>query len=114
MGYRSDVKSVIEFGTREQAVEYYHVFDPKHCLYSQLKVEDRFLVFEEDAIKWYEDYPEIAECFSYLSESTCAPGFVSWEFIRVGEDADDVEEYYEGEVTGILGLERIITMNWRR
>ena len=82
---------------------------------------DRGMVFEEGSTKWYSDYDEVkafnesVEKYMGLMsmdavEGDNPPSF-SYEFIRIGENYDDVETWFEGDNCEYrLGVHREITM----
>ena len=115
MGYRSDVMALI----------YPDVESPEAdaARYEQLKVlmsttfkavsdefgdpymtwidDARVLKFEIEDVKWYPSYPDVQmftqmlETFSGDSDAGI-PGYCT-EFVRIGEESDDAEEFHTGE-----------------
>jgi hypothetical protein len=61
--------------------------------------EKAYIRFEAHDVKWYEDYPDV-KCHhalldlaeEYAEKYEC----VSWQFVRVGEEVDDIESKYGG------------------
>jgi len=104
MGYRSEVAFVIEFNTPEQAQAYFQQGLKKYselaeaCTYG-LSFEDdsKYIKFEVDWYKWYEDYPEVQQLTEFYRKSIDAEGFLGYAFCRIGEDINDVDEDYEGD-----------------
>jgi hypothetical protein len=78
---------------------------------------DRGMVFKEDSVKWYPDYPDVmefedakdkfVELFCEDNEGAVNGAF---EFMRVGEQYDDVECDYGGDYDNVLELIRTITV----
>jgi hypothetical protein len=113
MGYRSDVMALI----------YPEPGDDKSTKFEQLKVlmattfkgvsdefgdpymtwleADRVLKFDIRDVKWYPSYPDV-QMFEAMLEAFNAdssddiPGYCT-EFVRVGEETDDVEQRHTGE-----------------
>jgi hypothetical protein len=70
----------------------------------------RRLVFELQDVKWYEGYEDVKAFDAMLVEVT-ELGYCS-EFVRVGEETDDIEHRYEGEgVKYLLNVQRTITID---
>jgi len=70
---------------------------------------EKRLVFEMHDVKWYESYEDVKAFDAMLVEVT-ELGYCS-EFVRVGEESDDIENRYEGEgVRYILNVQRTITI----
>ena len=68
------------------------------------------LVFELQDVKWYEGYEDVTAFNAMLIEVT-ELGYCS-EFVRVGEETDDIESRYEGEgVKYLLNVQRTITID---
>ena len=125
MGYRSDVMAA--FYVREAR----HLPILKIWLTANFPMEqlggcvrwfDRGMVFEEDSVKWYDDYDDV-KAFNeavkkYLilmdteSKNPTPDDFpvFSYEFVRLGENYDDIVTEYEGvDCECLLGVDRNIT-----
>lgn len=111
MGYRSNVMALIYPDAENPAQE--------ELLYEQLKtimattfkaVSDEFgdpymtwlhkdhaLMFSLEDVKWYPSYPDV-QMFEKMMEAFDGdvPGYCT-EFVRVGEENDDVEERHTGD-----------------
>ena len=122
MGYRSDVKAA------------FYVKDVKHFpmlklwLTANFPMEqlgecvrwfDRGMMFEEECVKWYEDYEDVKafdaavdkylELVNAIKANDDAPTFL-YEFVRLGENYEDIVTEYEGfDCECILGVTRSIT-----
>lgn len=105
MGYRSDVSTVI-YGD-DRAAEKYALLktlmnttfkvaydswsadaiwhDTKHVL--EFKIED---------VKWYESYADVA-AFTQMLEDLQEIEGLNYEFVRIGEDDEDVERNNHGD-----------------
>jgi hypothetical protein len=122
MGYRSDVAAV------------FYVTDVEHFPVLKLWLDENFptkdwddnirwftrgMIFECGDVKWYESYPDVQAfdaaqdkfidlCNAEVSEGT--PTF-NYEFIRIGEELDDVDVTREGiSYEYLLDLNRTITV----
>ena len=128
MGYRSDV--------RAHVYPFRIVGDPDSTVaiadgYARLKVimntthkelmeywgenfswndNKQFLDFKLDYVKWYDDYPEIKTFMSFLNE--IAELDFEYEFLRMGEDAHDVESVTSDGADGLLEVRRDIVSEW--
>lgn len=122
MGYRSDVAAVFYVSK----VEHFPVLKlwlsenfPMDTFHDNIRWFDRGMVFECPDVKWYDSFPDVKDfesaadkfidlCNAEVSEGT--PTF-DYEFIRVGEDIDDVDVTREG-IAGeyLLEVSRSISM----
>jgi len=74
--------------------------DDKHVL--EFKMED---------VKWYDNYPDVKLFMAMLEDIVDIEGF-NYEFIRIGEDANDVDDQHGGEcVECILSVTREIQVD---
>jgi len=118
MGYRSDVKALIYPVSGEHNLLNYDklktlmnttfkdVFDAWNDEYFKWNDENRVLEFSADSIKWYDGYPDVARFTRFLSEVQELE--YEYEFIRLGEDMDDVEDDSTGDSEGYLYVSRSI------
>jgi hypothetical protein len=118
MGYRSDVKALIYPVSGEHNLLNYDklktlmnttfkdVFDAWNDEYFKWNDEHRVLEFSADSIKWYDGYPDVARFTRFLSEVQELE--YEYEFIRLGEDMDDVEDDSTGDSEGYLYVSRSI------
>ena len=123
MGYRSDVMAA------------FYVKDAKHLPMLKLWLDENFPVdiFHKDirwfdngmvltceSVKWYDSYEDVkafdvaVEKYLELVNNDMGveddPPAFSYEFIRVGENYDDVETHYDGDACEYrLGVTREIT-----
>lgn len=77
--------------------------------------------FKASAVKWYESYPEVVafdafwDKFCQLSDDSGEGGEpVDWacEFIRIGENTEDIEEKSSNEAEWLLQVNRVIETNY--
>ena len=121
MGYRSDVKALIyPAGGEHNLLNYdklktlmnttfkdvldywqdpYFTWDDKH----------RVLKFDANSIKWYDSYPEVTSFIKFLEEAHELE--YEYEFIRLGEEDDDVEDDRTGDAEGYMYVSRSIEVN---
>lgn len=122
MGYRSDVKAA------------FYVRDAKHFPVLKLWLDENFpmeqlgncirwfdrgMVFEEEWVKWYDDHDDVklfnAAAEKYLElvnvdEANNDTPIFLYEFVRVGENYEDIVTEYEGSrCECILGVSRTVT-----
>ena len=104
MGYRSDVATVI-YGDNRNPEKYALL---KTLMNTTFKVaydewsanaiwhdEKCVLEFFIEDVKWYESYEEIQDFTKMLYAIAEIPGF-NYEFVRIGEDDNDIERQSEG------------------
>jgi len=122
MGYRSEVAISI-YGDVENMVNFEAAYN---AAYEELDSEakasiDDFMTYDDngfnanctafkfhlDSVKWYELYNDVAFLVGLLSIAEDCE--VNSEFVRIGEDYDDIETEYSGEnVAFNLGVARSI------
>ena len=104
MGYRSDVTAVIYGDARD--IEKYNVlktlmnttFKEAYDEWGNCAVwhdEKGVLEFMVEDIKWYESYPDVLAFLTMLENLSLIEGY-NYEFVRVGEDDNDIERQSEG------------------
>jgi len=117
MGYRSDVKALVyPLGGEHNLLHYdklkllmnttfKDVFD---SLVDNFFWNDthRVLEFTATSIKWYDSYPEVAKFVKFLEDVRELE--YEYEFIRIGEDTDDIEDDSTGDAQGFLYVSRSI------
>lgn len=125
MGYRSDVTAVFYVSK----VEHFPMLKlwltenfPMDTFHDNVRWFDRGMVFEEQDTKWYDDYDEVkaftkaVEDYQELVEefdnsSVEDQPMFCYEFIRVGENYDDVTDENLGyHCEYLLGVNRTITI----
>ena len=123
MGYRSDVMAV--FYVKE--AKHFPVLKlwldenfPVKMFETSLRWFDRGMVVECSSVKWYDDYDDVkafdAAVDKYLELVNNELGvdddtpMFNYEFVRVGEDDEDIIRMYEGyDCECLLGVTREIT-----
>jgi hypothetical protein len=117
MGYRSDVQALIYPANGDtNLLEYdklktlmnttfkdvldtwgdYFAWDDTH----------RVLKFTANDIKWYAGYPDVDRFTEFLAQVHELE--YEYEFIRIGEDTDDIEDDSTGDSNGFLYVSRSI------
>ena len=104
MGYRSDVSALIYGDGRSQEgydllktlmnttfKEAYGAWDSQ-CEWHDHK---RALEFKIEGVKWYDSYPDVQN-FMRMLEIVGDMDGLNCEFLRVGEDNDDIEQMNNG------------------
>jgi hypothetical protein len=104
MGYRSDVSTVI-YGDDRNPEKYALL---KTLMNTTFKVAydawsacaewhdtKHVLEFQIEDVKWYESYPEVMAFLTMLENLREIEGY-NYEFVRVGEDDDDIDRQSEG------------------
>lgn len=65
--------------------------------YMKWQDNDRVLKFSLEGVKWYPDYPEVQMFENMLSAFDGEIEGYCTEFVRIGEESDDVEDRYTGD-----------------
>lgn len=100
MGYRSDIKYVMQFMDKNARDEFVAV--QKMCNDEgyegaikdwDLNIQDDRIYFADDGRKWYDSFPEV-QAHTRLLEKCYEMGG-AYVFYRIGENWDDMEEQYE-------------------
>lgn len=103
MGYRSQVKSVI-YGSSDNIAklkgtqEYLNVldqFDSEYLSDHTLNDKTQVILFSGGHLKWYDEYEDV-KAWHKLIELSPSLG-LNAEFVRVGEEASDIETEYFGD-----------------
>ena len=118
MGYRSDVTIYMYAVAREDApaVKLWikENFPVEHWA-EHVRWVDKGLVFEAEHVKWYDDYDDVKSVEGALdnfeelfmnSKHDVPEG--AYEYVRIGEDLDDLEVRYRGNVDYKLEVQRKI------
>lgn len=121
MGYRSDV-AIAMYAIEDKDAPAIKLWIKENFPFpdwddecAKVKWFDRGLVFTVTSVKWYDSYEDVTrmhdaiETFEELftSDDKDAP-YGAYEFIRIGEDDDDVEQRRTSDAEWIIGLNRSI------
>jgi hypothetical protein len=127
MGYRSDVMAAFYVKDKKHFPVLKLWLDenfPMEMFKDQINWFDRGMILEDGNTKWYADYEEVeafdAAVHTYLKlvhnssvEQQDVPEFC-YEFVRIGENYDDIDAEYEGiSCEWLLGVNREITCDVR-
>ena len=119
MGYRSDVKAVFYTSDKEQwpALRLFVDENFPEVLKGDLEVIGSTVysgyVFSCNGVKWYDGYDDVkafnkcVEAYTELIEGETELPWV-YEFIRIGEDTDDIETENAGNCDYVLQVRREI------
>jgi len=122
MGYRSDVKALIyPLGGEHNLLEYdklktlmnttfKDVFEAWGEDYFSWNDKHRVLEFDANSVKWYDSYPEVQRFVKFLSEVQ-ELGY-EYEFLRIGEEDEDIEADSTGDAENYMYVERTIQVNF--
>jgi len=122
MGYRSDVQALIYPPSGDQNLLEYdklkllmnttfkNVLDSWGNESFSWDDKHRVLMFSADSIKWYESFPEV-DLFPKFLADVQKLGY-EYEFIRIGEEDDDLETDSTGDAENYMYVERTIQVNF--
>lgn len=120
MGYRSTIAVAI-YGTERDADQYAVLKTLMNTTFKDVYAENdahaewldrtRVLMFRFEGVKWYETYPDVQRFTTMLREIEKI-GAYNYEFIRLGEDDDDIERENGGaNCLYILNVNRSIRVD---
>ena len=120
MGYRSTIAVAI-YGTDRDADQYGALKTLMNTTFKEAYAEndayaewldDKYvLMFRFEDVKWYETYEDVIRFTTMLTEIE-ELGDYNFEFVRVGEDADDIETRHGGnDCEYILSVTRTIQVD---
>ena len=101
MGYRSDIHIVLEAGTEENMNVLMLWFDNYKPAITESGWDDEFtfrthtIEFKATDVKWYPSYSDVALIEKIVSDFENLFGEqngYNFEYIRIGEDTNDIEE----------------------
>ena len=98
MGYRSDVAYVIKFETIAQRDAFITLMLAKNDKELREAIDevshddstDPIITFSCQDVKWYNSYPDVMGHHVLMEEAVSLYG-AGYRFVRVGEDANDIE-----------------------
>lgn len=123
MGYRSDVMCVMYAARSDGKVDEAgmafikawlknRLANDKHEMLERFDFQDDMVVFEAERWKWYESYTDIAMLDKLFADFTeiCneADNTYHIEFVRIGENIDDIEIRESDNCHGWLRVNRSI------
>jgi len=105
MGYRSDVTALI-YGDGLNQEKYDLLKTLMNTAFKAVYTEfesnaewhdhKRALEFRMEGVKWYDSYPDVQN-FMRMLEIIGDMSGLNYEFVRVGEETDDIEQTQDGE-----------------
>ena len=114
MGYRSSVTAV--FYTSKEKFPVMKLYVDEHFpeeFKGDLTVQgERAYVFKLDDVKWYDSFPDVASfnafVENFLKFADGGDDSTPWayEFVRIGEDGNDLEETYSDGAEYVLSVIR--------
>jgi hypothetical protein len=121
MGYRSDVQALIYPANSDQNLLEYDKLKTlmnttfKDMLdtwgdYFDWNDKHRVLKFSANSIKWYDSYPDVVRFTLFLTEVRMLD--YEYEFLRIGEDDNDIETDCTGDAHGFMYVQRTIEVNF--
>jgi hypothetical protein len=124
MGYRSEITAVFYTNEKDEwpllklFVDENFPKDFENCLQMECEEPRRRwgFVFRVDDYKWYESYPEVQafEEFEDRFKGTqkCEDGTWACEFVRIGEEMNDIEDRASFNADYVLRVERRIEIDF--
>jgi hypothetical protein len=120
MGYRSDVAVVI-YGDQRDLDKYGALKVLMNTTfklsYTEFEINAEWhdskgvLMFKIDDVKWYDSYLDVQDFMKMLREIEDLEGY-NYEFMRVGEDTEDIETQHGGsQVDYLLRVTRSIEVD---
>ena len=121
MGYRSDVQALIyPAGGEHNLLNYDKLKTLMNTTFKDVSEawgddyftwddHHRVLKFSANSVKWYDSYPDVAKFTKFLTEVRDLE--YEYEFLRIGEDDNDVESDYTGDAENYMYVERTIQVN---
>ena len=120
MGYRSTIAAAI-YGDDRDADKYAMLKTLMNTTFKETYAENegnaewldhtRILMFRFDDVKWYESYPDVQRFMGMLREIEGLKDY-NYEFVRLGEDDDDIERELGGNhCEYVLDIARSIQVN---
>lgn len=105
MGYRSDVKYVIDFTSKEAKIGFLAQVRMIGGALQEAIEETNYdndtpqIYFAAESIKWYDSYPEVIAHNKLMEMAEEMPSELcnGYHFVRIGEELDDLETRYGGD-----------------
>jgi hypothetical protein len=116
MGYRSDVVAAF-YATPDKAAAVKLFVDenfPEELAGNLRPIKGRYAgyLFEDEHVKWYDSYPEVIAFNRFVSNflELAEQEEIAWcyEFMRIGEDSEDIEETQSDYADNQLRVSRCI------
>ena len=117
MGYRTDVTLALPVSFDQQLRADAHRLSAKRLLtqaddiHGKLYQDKPFVLYEWQAIKWYEWDPRIAQLTTFLQTLTRDDGHDDYALILIGEEIGDIELYGNLSGFGLSVVRTVATTN---
>ena len=117
MGYRSDVTLALPVSFDSQLRADTNLTSAKHLLtkaneiHGKLYQDKPFVLYEWQAIKWYDWEPSIAQLTTFLQTLTRDDGNDDYALILIGEEIGDIDIYGNLCGFGLSVVRTVITTN---
>jgi len=124
MGYRSEVVAAFYTTNKDEApllklfIEENWPKEGNLTAYEWIKSDEHFgIIFHEEDVKWYESYPEVqafdafTEKFMEIADSEEKRYNWFYEFVRIGEEYQDIETKGSYYSNNILSVSRAILVD---
>ena len=117
MGYRSDVTLALPVSFDQQLRADEHLLSAKRLLTQADEVHEKlyqnkpFVLYEWQAIKWYDWEPSIAQLTTFLETLTRDDGNDDYALILIGEEISDIELYGNLSSFGLSIVRTVTTTN---
>lgn len=120
MGYRSDVVALLYTNKPEHLplLKLWLTANfPMKEFENSIKWFDRGIILKEEHVKWYDEYDEVklfnSATYKFVEEFCEGKGAFdgAYEFMRIGENDDDIESDSCGDYDYLLSCERSIRID---
>lgn len=126
MGYRSEVMAVFYCHQPEDYAPMKLFIDEniksqgiKECFKEDEKTngKDKYILFQVDDVKWYDTYEDVIEFnemvkrFKELADAEDNKLTWAYEFVRIGEEVNDIEIDESDGADNVLNVSRVVDIN---
>jgi len=126
MGYRSEVMAVFYCHRPEDYAPMKLFIDEniksqwvKECFKEDEKTngKDKYILFQAYDVKWYDTYKDVIEFnemvkrFKKLADGDGSELTWAYEFVRIGEDTNDIESDESDGADNVLNISRVVDIN---
>jgi hypothetical protein len=117
MGYQSDVTLALPVSFDQQLRADVHLLSAKQLLtqadeiHGKLYQDRPFVLYQWQAIKWYDWEPSIAQLTTFLQTLTRDDGNDDYALILIGEEIGDIEIYGNLSSFGLSIVRTVTTTN---
>jgi len=78
---------------------------------------DKYILFQADDVKWYDTYEDVIEFnemieqFKELADKDGSELTWAYEFVRIGEELNDIEANESDGADNVLNISRVVDIN---